>query len=169
MQGYPIGLRNNNPGNLRPGDNWQGMIGENGGFVVFENIAWGLRAMGKDLTTKINNGYDSIELIIFRYAPPNVDNNHTLNYISYVSRFTGWPQNMALTADNETLSRLMKAMVNFEIGPNYSSMVTTEDIKEGLGLIQGGNLLGPAGFTFSAGLLLFALVLFVTMPKKPKR
>ena len=170
IPGYPIGLRNNNPGNLRTGDNWQGMIGENQNFVVFENIAWGIRALGKDLTTKINNGYDTIELILFRYAPPNVDNNNTLNYIAYVSRYTGWPQNKTLTADRATLERLARAIINFEIGSSYANMITDADIKEGFDLISGGGpgMLGPAGFTLSAGLLLFALFLFATMPKMPK-
>ena len=43
MSDLPLGLRNNNPGNIRPSNPpWQGATGENGGFVVFDTmVQWG--------------------------------------------------------------------------------------------------------------------------------
>jgi len=162
IPGLPIGLRNNNPGNIRPGDDWRGMIGEAGGFVVFENIAFGIRALGIDLRTKINNGYDTTELIIFRYAPPI--ENDTLEYIRRVVDTTGIPQNRELSADPETLAKLCRGIINVELGPNYSHYITDNDISEGIGLMGGGSLVGPVGFSLAAVLLLVAVGLFATMP-----
>jgi hypothetical protein len=53
----PIGLRNNNPGNLRPSNayEWQGQIGVNFNFVVFEDVAWGIRAFIKNFYSSITN------------------------------------------------------------------------------------------------------------------
>jgi len=162
IPGLPIGLRNNNPGNIRPGDNWQGMLGEAGGFVVFENVAYGIRALGIDLRTKIKNGYDTIELIIFRYAPPI--ENDTLEYIRRVVLTTGIEQNKELNPDPETLAKLCRGIINVELGPGYADYITQSDINEGINLMGGPSLLGPVGFSFAALLLLFAVGLFATMP-----
>lgn len=168
VAGLPLGLRNNNPGNLRPGDPWRGMIGENQGFIVFENIAWGIRALAIDLTTKISNGYDTIELIIFRYAPPY--ENDTLAYIAYVAGQMGIRQNQTLVASDPVLTAFCRAIINKEIGEYYSyRYISDQDIAEGLSLRSGSSdLVGPAGFSLATGLFLFALVLFATRPKLPK-
>ena len=48
----PRGVRNNNPGNVRAGDDWQGMTGQDDkGFAVFARPEDGLRAMSKVLDT----------------------------------------------------------------------------------------------------------------------
>jgi hypothetical protein len=167
MAGYPLGLRNNNPGNLRPGDNWQGMIGENGGFIQFQDISWGIRALGIDLSTKIRNGYNTIEKIISRYAPPT--ENDTQAYINAVVDFTGLSATRVLTADVTTLRRLIRAIMNVEIGTSYSAMITDADINEGLAKISGSIInTGTVGFTIATGLFLMALYLLATMPKMPK-
>jgi len=162
--GLPLGLRNNNPGNLRVGDTWQGMVGKNQGFVVFENIGWGIRALGIDLSTKIKNGYNTIELIIFRYAPPS--ENDTLAYIASVVEFTGLSQNRELTADQNTLKRLIRAIMNVELGSGYSAMITDADINEGLEMMGGTLPVGEIGLGFAVALFGFALYLLATMPKK---
>lgn len=46
----PIAIRNRNPGNIRPSSPpWNGTIGESGGFVVFDTMANGIRALCKQL------------------------------------------------------------------------------------------------------------------------
>lgn len=164
--GLPIGLRNNNPGNLRPGDNWQGMIGENGGFIQFQDISWGIRAMGIDLTTKIKNGYNTIEKIITRWAPPSENDTHA--YINAVVDYTGLSATRVLTADSTTLRRLIRAIMNVELGTNYSAMITDADINEGMAKMGGNNNTGVVGFSIASALLLLALGLLVTMPRMPK-
>lgn len=164
ISGLPLGLRNNNPGNIRAGDNWKGAIDTNQGFVVFENVAWGIRALAIDLTNKIKNGYDTIELIIFRFAPPS--ENDTLSYIANVAGQMGIKQNQTLVASDPVLKALCRAIINVELGTYYSQRyISDQDIDEGLSLRNPGTgLVGPAGFTLATGLLLFALALFATMP-----
>lgn len=165
QSGYPLGLRNNNPGNLRTGDDWQGMIGENQDFVVFVNCAYGIRALGIDLRTKISNGYNTIEKIITRYAPPN--ENNTVAYIAHVVQYTSWAQNKILTADAATLHKLIRAIMNMELGYDFSALLTDGDINEGISMM-GGNLVGPIGFSIATLLFVTALYLLATMPKMPK-
>lgn len=135
INSLPLGMRNNNPGNLRPGDNWQGAIGVNQNFIVFENILWGLRAMATDIRTKINNGYNTIEKLITRYAPPT--ENDTTAYISYVSRFTGINSQTVLQVNVPTLAALVRAMMNVELGAGYSAIITDQEISEGIGMMAG--------------------------------
>lgn len=156
----PLGLRNNNPGNIRPGDNWQGMIGTNAGFIVFENVLFGIRALGTDLRTKINSGYNTIEKLITRYAPPT--ENNTAAYIAAVSGYTGISSKTTLSVNTGTLAALIRAILNVELGPNYSAIITNAEITEGINLMSGsipGGVLA-AGAGVSAIVLFFAGYLF---------
>jgi hypothetical protein len=85
----PLGLINNNPGNLRDiGIGWDGKIGSNKGFVVFEDVSWGIRAMIINFHTSITiHGNDTLRKYISRYAPPQ--ENDTEQYIHIVSQKTG--------------------------------------------------------------------------------
>jgi len=163
ISGYPIGFRNNNPGNIRPGDPWQGMTGTKGGFVVFKDMSFGIRALGTDLRTKINKGYNTISAIIYRYAPPA--ENDTGVYIDSVSDDTGISPSAKLTADRETLHKLVRAIINHENGNSFSALLSDADIKEGLDKMSGGNYVGPVGFSIATGLFLFSLYLVATMSK----
>jgi len=167
MPGYPRGLRNNNPGNLiYTGDQWRGMIGQDqDGFVQFENIAWGLRALSIDLRGDINEGKNTIEKLIYEFAPPS--ENDTYSYIQNVSYYTGYTTEQ-LTPTTETLKKLIRAIMNVELGVSYSAMITDADILEGINLMGGGSILPAAGFTASILLFMFAVALFATMPKLPK-
>lgn len=129
---YNQGIINNNPGNLRPGDNWIGMTGTRNNFVTFKDISFGLRAMAVDLANKINKGYDTITKIITRYAPPS--ENDTQSYINSVAGYTGWNADDTITADAASLGNLMRAQINVEQG-DQSKMITDEDITEGISLI----------------------------------
>ena len=52
----PVGLQNNNIGNLRGSDAWEGKIGmsASGGYVQFADISWGIRAFLVNLYTQIS-------------------------------------------------------------------------------------------------------------------
>lgn len=166
--GYPRGLRNNNPGNIRDNDNWQGEIGiDAAGFTIFKDCSWGLRALAIDLSTKIRNGYNTIRKIITRYAPPS--ENDTEAYISSVVGYTGIGSNTELSADPGTLARLMRAIMNVELGASFSNMLTASDINEGISMMGSNNVTGPVGLGIAGILFLVALYALVTMPKMPKR
>lgn len=84
------GLRNNNPGNIRHGDKWQGMASTqtDKDFVTFTDPKYGIRAAAIILKNyKAKYGLDTIRGIVTRWAPPG--ENDTAAYISAVSRFTG--------------------------------------------------------------------------------
>jgi len=86
------GIRNHNPGNIRWGDPWQGLIPKakrtDKDFCQFINAAYGIRALACTLITyQDKHGLRTIRQIITRWAPP-VENN-TQAYISAVARQTG--------------------------------------------------------------------------------
>jgi hypothetical protein len=143
--GGPIGLRNNNPGNLRDtGITWEGKIGANGGFVVFDDVAWGIRAFATNLYSSIKKyGTNTLRKYITRYAPPN--ENDTEWYIQTVSQKTGIGPDDVISNDVDTLRSILRAQFDVEIGPQYSALITDEDIDEGL-----SRLASPAASFFSA-------------------
>lgn len=85
----PRGIRNNNPGNIRHGDKWQGLAKEqtDTAFCQFSSMTYGIRALLKLLQT-YNKKYniDTIQEICSRWAPTN--ENDTAAYIAFVSRET---------------------------------------------------------------------------------
>jgi hypothetical protein len=135
-----VGLANNNPGDLKccDGNNWQGLVGNNGTFDTFVDTTWGLRAIAVDLMNKINNdGLDTITDIITAYAPPS--ENNTASYIASVVSDTGIAADTQLGTDADTISSLVRAIVNHEIGDTLSAQyVPDSDIDTGVGWAQGG-------------------------------
>ena len=81
----PRGIRSNNPGNIRPSSPpWNGTIGENGGFVVFDTMANGIRALAKQLLVYQDRyGIKTVRGVIERWAPPQ-DHNDTHAYVAMV-------------------------------------------------------------------------------------
>lgn len=84
-----LGLRNNNPGNIRKGSDWKGLslIQPEINFCGFESVEWGIRAIYRTLLTYCNK-YEivSVHSIINRWAPSNENNtpayiNSVVNYI----------------------------------------------------------------------------------------
>ncbi len=86
----PLAIRNRNIGNIRPSDPpWQGAIGENGGFVVFDTMANGIRALAKQLMVyQSRYGIKTVRQAISRWAPPT-DHNDTEAYIVMVCTVLG--------------------------------------------------------------------------------
>jgi hypothetical protein len=81
----PLGLRQHNPGNIRPSTQpWQGQIGVENGFCVFDTYANGIRALCKQLIAYQDRyGLRTVREAISRWAPP-VDHNDTSAYIAMV-------------------------------------------------------------------------------------
>lgn len=133
------GIRNNNPGNMRDdGSAWQGLVADDAnGFMIFADMGWGTRALGKDLTNKITtDGLNTISTLITKYAPPS--ENDTNAYISSVSADTGIAANATLAADTNTIALLIRAIANHENGDQASATyLTDDDISAGLALMNG--------------------------------
>lgn len=132
---YPIGMRNNNPGNLRPSfPPWIGQTGSDNNFCTFSDLSYGLRAMAIDLSNKIeNDGLDTIVSIITKYAPPS--ENDTQSYINAVVASTGWDPNAPIVLNSSNLAALMQAQIQVEQGSPYAQMITLDDINQGISMI----------------------------------
>lgn len=126
------GIRNNNPGNIRVSkDQWEGMTGDDGAFVTFDSPESGVRALGKNLLSYGRQGYDSIEKIINRWAPPN--ENDTQAYIDSVVAATGIPATQSLDLSNpDTLSSLAQAISFHETGSRYDHEVYQQGVARAL-------------------------------------
>ena len=74
----------NNPGNIEIGQEYAGETGEVYAerFSIFDSKEMGIRALAKDLNTKIKRFDGDVEKIITQYAPPN--ENDTKAYIKFV-------------------------------------------------------------------------------------
>ena len=85
MARLPLGLLNQNPGNIRPSiPPWNGTIGANGGFVVFDTMQHGIRALAKQLLAYYDRySIDTVREAINRWAPPS--ENDTGSYVNFVS------------------------------------------------------------------------------------
>lgn len=172
---YPLGIRNNNPGNIRPGDNWVGMVGTNKNFIVFKDIHHGLRALAIDLSNKIHKGYNTIQKIIERYAPPS--ENNTPSYVQAVSLSTGIGSQDKLTANFDTLKKLMRAVVSHENGKAMAdSVIKDSDLEKGIALMpqsitdrvkdffqNNPNVTAAVGHVRNNGLLYAGLAIFVVI------
>lgn len=126
------GVRNSNPGNLRKSkDQWEGAIGDDGEFVIFDSPESGVRALAKNLQSYGRQGYDSIEKIINRWAPPN--ENDTQSYIDSVVSATGIPATQSLDLSNpDTLSSLAQAISFHETGSRYDPEVYQKGVARAL-------------------------------------
>lgn len=132
------GYRNNNPGNIRltyktvnskkVKDFWQGEIeGADKSFKTFKNMFWGYRAMFITLTSYLKKGFNTIDLIVNRYAPAE-DNNHPESYASTVSRQTGIARNKIIQTDEE-LKKIIAAMSYVENGVAANELQINEGYK----------------------------------------
>lgn len=127
-------IRNNNPGNIRASkDTWLGKTGQDSrGFVVFDTLPHGYRALYKLLDNYIKKGYDTIDKVINKYAPPT--ENETEIYINHVVSWTGIARYQKLTkADLYSLglaiSRQEHGTVDVEAAKNGLSLIYRDDAK----------------------------------------
>ena len=133
----PRGIRNNNPGNIRHSQNWQGLNpdGRNidHAFCVFKSPVFGIRALAKVLMNyKKIHGLNTVRQIISRYAPPN--ENQTKAYIQTVAEQIGvYPDTVIDIEERGILTVFIKAVIRMENGIQpYSD----ELIQQGIDLCE---------------------------------
>ena len=123
MTTIPRGIRNNNPLNIRKGNNWQGerSISTDAQFEQFDSMVMGLRAAMKLVRNYIQGRcsdgkrYDTIRKLVSRWAPPS--ENVTDKYISFVAESSGIHQDAFLYFDNEdAICSIVRAMAFVECG-----------------------------------------------------
>ncbi len=78
------GYHNNNPGNIRfiAKNAWNGQIGNDGGYGIYDSPQAGTRALGRQLRAYANRGMTTVREVISTWAPPS--ENLTQSYISDV-------------------------------------------------------------------------------------
>jgi len=118
------GIRNNNPGNIREakggGIEWQGerATDDDPAFEEFNTPEDGIRALARVLKTYYyKRGIQSITGMIYRWAPPE-DNNNTLAYIKSVGYRVGVATGIPLTPQQfeDVLPDLVQAIIYHENG-----------------------------------------------------
>lgn len=126
----PRGIRNNNPLNIRKGNNWKGErpVQSDKAFEEYESLEWGIRA-GFIILRKYIRGYNgltekfnTIEKIITRWAPAS--ENNTRAYIQAVSKWTGIPstQKLAFSQRNYMVA-IVDAMIKVECGQSVDKAI----------------------------------------------
>lgn len=126
----PRGIRNNNPLNIRKGNNWKGERHPqtDKAFEEFATMEMGIRAGFKLLRNYIT-GYggktspkNTIHKIIHRWAP--MTENATSRYIDFVSKDTGIePHAIIRYEDRKTMVAVVDAMIFVECGQRVSREV----------------------------------------------
>ena len=120
----------NNPFNLRDYDQeWEGQIGiTDDGFVIFEDLASGIRAADKTLQNyKGLYGVRTIRELVNKFAPPN--ENPTEEYIEFVAERVGRSPDEPIDLDNDSVrDNLLGAMGRMENQFDYdpTQLVSTD-------------------------------------------
>jgi len=116
----PRGIRNNNPGNIRCGDEWQGLVPKDQrtdkSFCQFTSPEYGIRAMIVILRSyQSKYGLRTITGMIRRWAPPN--ENDTQAYIDSVAQAIGTNADRPIDlTDSRKLFPLLQAIIRHENG-----------------------------------------------------
>ena len=122
----------NNPGNIEIGQGYAGETGDTYAdrFAVFDSPQMGVRALGRDIKTKINRFDGDLQSIINQYAPPN--ENDTNNYFEYVRDQVG-----SGTITENDLGAVVRAIITMENKPEIAAQYLDDSVfNEGLELAQ---------------------------------
>ena len=132
----PLGVRNNNPGNLR---SWGATPRDTGGYAVFPTADAGLAATIQNLQAQQKlHGLNTIRGIISRWAPPS--ENNTAAYISDMVKKTGFGADQPLNLnDARTVAPMISGIVKHE---GNSSGFSDDMINKAVSAQLGGGAIG---------------------------
>ena len=112
------GIRNNNPGNIRHGEKWEGLSDKqtDSSFCIFVSPEYGIRALVKILLTYYKKyKLNTVKKIISRYAPPS--ENETESYIKSVANQLGVASDEEIDLSSvAVLAVLLRAIIRHENG-----------------------------------------------------
>ena len=130
----PRGVRNCNPGNIRKNsDHFQGEVdSDDPDFKKFRSMAYGYRAIFKILRTYKNNySLNTLEQMIYRWAPPS-DNNKTEVYVDFVAKRAGIDRKDIVDVSNMTvMCRIVEAMAIMECGGETGWVPDMNEVMDG--------------------------------------
>ena len=139
MAKQPRGIRNHNPGNIRWGSPWEGLVPKaqrtDPDFCQFTDPAYGIRALCRTLITYADkraaedgSRIDSVYDVISRWAPP-VEND-TLSYSRAVANHLGVTIHEQIEVKAfRTMRGLIEAIIRHE---NGQQPYTRAEIEEGM-------------------------------------
>lgn len=122
---FTRGVRNNNPGNLKWGLNWPGLVGiDDKGFCRFRTMYDGLAAMALNLVTYPRRfGIHTLRDMGDVWAPPN--DNKGASYGEQIGRILGVSPDLPYPFTNrEAVIVLVRAMARQENTPAMLAMVS---------------------------------------------
>ena len=114
----PLGIRNNNPGNIKLSNTkWEGMSSNQTDkkFVQFKSPEYGIRAMAKILTSyskRFSPTETTIENIIKRWS--KTDQKSYINHVSNEMQVS--PDQPIVLSDKTTMKKLIQSIIHFENG-----------------------------------------------------
>ena len=136
----PLGIRNNNPGNLRPyeGELYAGSSDIKNNFIVFDTAENGLRGLARDIQTKVNRKLNTIDSLTKVYAPEG--ETPTESYVNtVVSNMNSLGYNINKNTDitdlvknDNFLKDYMKSKMKMELGAEYENYYSDEKILESI-------------------------------------
>jgi len=124
----PRGIRNNNPLNIRIGNQWLGErpCPNDPSFEQFVSMEYGIRAGFVLLRRYIRHYKRKTILDIIMAWAPGTENN-TVRYIETVSKLTGINPTEAIRyEDKDTMIRLVDAMIRVECGQPVERRIITK-------------------------------------------
>jgi hypothetical protein len=146
-QGFPIGIRRNNPGNLASSvsarSTYLGItsrpdVGRGPLFLAFVNMAYGLLAMSQLMTAYIGSkGLNTITKMAPKYTGEAANSAKAKEWIRDVSRYSGLAATKVLNASNpDQLKNLCLGIVQKEVGLKWNksgvtATITSADYDEG--------------------------------------
>lgn len=119
----PRGIRNKNPGNIRWGDPWQGLVPPSErtdkDFCQFVSCPYGIRALARVLITYQDKySLRTVRELISRWAPPN--ENDTSAYIAAVASQVGVGPDVMLDMHSyRQLRPVVEAIIRHENGRGH--------------------------------------------------
>lgn len=128
VNGLPLGLRQNNPGNIRPGAGFYGETGQGGGYAEFGSEDEGLRALARLLGTYSDEyGINTLRGLTSRYAPRSDNEESFDNYISYLGETLGMDPDEEFDLKGRR-DDIIPAIVGFEQGRDYGDRYSDDQI-----------------------------------------
>lgn len=132
------GIRNNNPGNIRWGDDWDGLVPKSQrtdkSFCQFTAPEYGIRAMIIILRNyQKKHGLNTVRKIINRWAPP-VENDSEA-YVNSVAKQVGVDADKVIdVTDSRVMIPLLEAIITHENGSQpyeFATFVKAIDLANG--------------------------------------
>lgn len=135
-------VRNNNPGNIRIGAHWQGLMDPakmnmaqqmEKSFCVFETPAWGFRAMAVIFTNYVkNHEAKNYGEAVRRWAPPS--ENNTASYIESVCDYCGASPNEPIPFPDGSIGAQATMLKAFSIHECGGWLFSMDDLYAGVRL-----------------------------------